>query len=283
MPVTGGTLPGARTGRDPERAIKRGPRRQPAEVVAATQRERLYDGLVHTVAQKGYTNARVSDICQAAGVTRPDFYALFAGKEDAFLATYQHGTRVMMSLMDEAYAAAGDWRTGLREALRVLLDVLAAVPAFAVVALVEIDGAGPAARAARDQLLDDLRRFFTAAPTAIDPEPRQAAAPAAVDSGPHGTAAPTATDSDPDEATATGRELHGELIDSVVGGVYATIRRHVAAGRTSDLASLGPLLGYFMIAPFLGREEAASELRLAPRAGFAPAPCAPLDPPATQR
>jgi len=257
MPVTGGTLPGARTGRDPERAIKRGPRRQPAEVVAATQRERLYDGLVHTVAQKGYTNARVSDICQAAGVTRPDFYALFAGKEDAFLATYQHGTRVMMSLMDEAYAAADDWRTGLREALRVLLDVLAAVPAFAVVALVEIDGAGPTARAARDQLLTDLRRFFTAAPTAIDPDPG-------------GTA-------------STGRELHGELIDSVVGGVYATIRRHVAAGRTSDLASLGPLLGYFMIAPFLGREEAASELRLAPRAGIGPAPCAPLDPPATRR
>ena len=247
MPVTGGTLPGARTGRDPERAIKRGPRRQPAEVVAATQRERLYDGLVHTVAQKGYTNARVSDICQAAGVTRPDFYALFAGKEDAFLATYQHGTRVMMSLMDEAYAAADDWRTGLREALRVLLDVLAAVPAFAVVALVEIDGAGPSARAARDQLLTDLRRFFTAAPTTM------------------------------------GRELHEELIDSVVGGVYATIRRHVAAGRTSDLASLGPLLGYFMIAPFLGREEAAAELRLAPRAGITPAPCAPLDPPATQR
>src|SRR5689334_4348399 len=122
MPTPGGTLPGARTGRDPARAIKRGPRRQPAEVVAATQRDRVYDGLVHTVAQKGYASARVSDICQAAGVTRPDFYALFAGKEDAFLATYRHGTRVMMSLMDEAYAAAGDWRSGLRDALRVLLD-----------------------------------------------------------------------------------------------------------------------------------------------------------------
>src|SRR6476620_6528311 len=93
-------LPGARTGRDPARAIKRGPSRVPPEVVAATQRDRLFDALVHTVAQKGFANARVSDICQAAGVTRPAFYALFNGKEDAFLATYRHGTDVLLRLME---------------------------------------------------------------------------------------------------------------------------------------------------------------------------------------
>ena len=60
-------LPGARPGRDPDRAIKRGPRRVSAEAVAATQRDRLFDGLVHEVATKGYDNARVSDICHAAG------------------------------------------------------------------------------------------------------------------------------------------------------------------------------------------------------------------------
>src|SRR5690349_16018714 len=124
-------LPGARAGRDPSRAIKRGPRSLPPEVIAATQRERLFDALVHTVAEKGYANARVTDICTAAGVTRPAFYALFAGKEDAFLATYRYGTGVVMKLMDRAYADAPDWRAGARAALGVLLDVLAGVPAFA--------------------------------------------------------------------------------------------------------------------------------------------------------
>src|SRR3982751_6313605 len=85
-------LPGARAGRDPARAIKRGPSRVAPEVVAATQRDPLLDGLVHTVAQKGYANGRGGDICQAAGVTRPAFYALFVGKEDAFIAPYRHGT-----------------------------------------------------------------------------------------------------------------------------------------------------------------------------------------------
>src|SRR3954471_21829708 len=121
-------LPGARAGRDPLRAIKRGPSRVPPEVVAATQRDRLFDGLVHTVAEKGYANARVSDICQAAGVTRPAFYALFDGKDEAFLSTYRHGTSVLLTVMEQAYddaRATGDWRSATRAALRVLLDVLA--------------------------------------------------------------------------------------------------------------------------------------------------------------
>jgi AcrR family transcriptional regulator len=238
-------LPGARAGRDPARAIKRGPSRLPPEVVAATQRDRLFDGLVHTVAEKGYADARVSDICQAAGVTRPSFYALFAGKEDAFLATYRHGTRVLMELMDQAYEAGGDWRGGLRAAVRVLLDVLATVPAFATMAIVEIDAAGPDAWAARERTLDDLGRYFAEAPT-------------------------------PSAASQ-------ELIMAVVGGAYSSIRRYVAGGRAIDLPELLPMISYFLMAPFIGREAAESELRLTPDAETAAAPCAPLDRRFTER
>ena len=240
-------LPGARAGRDPARAIKRGPRRLPAEVVAATQRDRLYDGLVHTVAQKGFVNARVSDICHAAGVTRPAFYALFAGKEDAFLAAYRHGTSVLLELMDQAHTSAPDWRAGARASLRILLDVLAGVPAFAVMAIVEIDAAGPAARAARDQLLDNFGRFFVDAPPLAD------------------------------------ARLAEELISSIVGGIYSTIRRHVAAGRTDDLPSLLPSISYFLMVPFLGREAAEAELCASPESQMSTPPCAPLDPLSTER
>ncbi|GGN32203.1 AcrR family transcriptional regulator [Actinoplanes campanulatus] len=229
-------LPGARPGRDPARAIKRGPRSMTPEAVAARQRERLYDALVHTVAEKGYANARVSDICTAAGVTRPAFYALFAGKEDAFLDTYRHGTAVLLSLMDSSYAAAGDWRTGARAALKVLLDVLASVPAFATMAIVEIDAAGPRARHERAELLGRFAHFFADAPPVPD-----------------------------------------GLVETVVGGVYATIYGHVAGGRVADLPGLLPMLGYFMMAPFLGRDGAAAELA-APSVGErVVAPCATSD------
>ncbi|MEV6345314.1 TetR/AcrR family transcriptional regulator [Actinoplanes sp. NPDC051851] len=217
-------LPGARTGRDPARAIKRGPRTLPPEVVAATQRERLYDALVHTVAEKGYTNARVSDICAAAGVTRPAFYALFAGKEDAFLDTYRFGTGVLLRLMDDAFESETDWRTGARAALRVLLSLLASVPAFATMAIVEIDAAGPEARRERAELLGRFARFFEAAP--------------------HPASGP----------------LPEGLIDTVVGGVYSTIYRYVSDGHVDRLPGLLPMLSYFTMAPFLGREGAATEL-----------------------
>lgn len=234
-------LPGAREGRDPARAIKRGPSRLPRELVAATQRDRLYDGLVHTVAAHGYPNATVTDICRAAGVTRPAFYEHFDGKEGAFLATYRHGTGVLLEMMQEAHAGAGDWRDGIHTSLRVLLEVLAGVPAFAAMAVVEIDAVGPAARAEREQLLRRFSRFFAAAP------PPPAPLPAAL------------------------------LVDTVVGGVYSAIYRQVAAGGAADLPDLLPTLAYFVLAPFLGPGRAAGRPQR-PLTATAPAvaPCAPL-------
>ncbi|MEH1012276.1 TetR/AcrR family transcriptional regulator [Micromonospora sp. CPCC 206060] len=239
-------LPGARTGRDPARAIKRGPRQLPAEVVRATQRDRLFDALVHTVATKGYANARVSDICQAAGVTRPAFYALFAGKDDAFLATYRHGTDVLLKLMEQAYSDAGDWPAGCRAALRVLLDVLASVPAFAMMAIVEIDAVGPAARYERDLLLRRFDQFFRDAPPGPGPV------------GPTG------------------------LTGAVVGGINSMVYRYVAAGRVAELPDLLPTLAYFMVAPFLGPQEAARVAGEHPADEPVRPPCAPanaVDPP----
>jgi AcrR family transcriptional regulator len=215
-------LPGARQGRDPARAIKRGPSQLPPEVIAATQRDRLFDGLVHTVAEKGYSNARVSDICQAAGVTRPVFYTLFNGKDDAFIATYRHGVDVLLALMDQAYRAAADWHAGVHEALRVLLDVLASVPAFATMAVVEVESVGPAGRRERSRTLLRCGRFFEDTP-ARPPIP-----------GPD------------------------NLVMAVVGGIHAAIYRYVAHERVAELPSMLPTLSYFASAPFLGREAAAA-------------------------
>jgi len=220
--------------------IKRGPSRIPPEVVAATQRDRLFDGLARTVAQKGYPSARVSDICQAAGVTRPAFYALFDGKDDAFLATYRHGIGVVLNLMETAYQQAGDWPAGIRAALRALLGTLASVPAFARMAIVEIDAVGPAARRERDQMLRRFDQFFATAPA-------QPGLPAA-----------------------------GELVSSIVGGIHSTIYRYVAQGRAAELPSLLPALTYFALVPFLGPAEAARHGLADPGdGGPEPPPCAP--------
>ena len=241
IPPQAAPLPGARQGRDPERAIKRGPSRVPPEQVAATQRDRLYDGLVHTVAEHGYTDASVTDICRAAGVTRPAFYVHFDGKQDAFLATYRHGTGVMFRMMEHAYEQHGDWREGTVSGLRVLLDVLASVPAFARMAIVEIEAVGPAAREERADLLRRFGRFFAEAP-----EPLGLSNPA-------------------------DRRI---LVDALVGGVYSAIYRHVAAGRASDLPELLPVLAHFLVTPFLGPQPEGPPCPSEP-AQRTVAPCAP--------
>ncbi len=217
-------LPGARTGRDPARSIKPGPRRLPAGVVAATQRERLLDGLVRTVAERGYQHATVSDICRAAGVTRPVFYELFTGKEDAFLAAHRHGTGVVVRRMAAAFTAESDWCRGIRKALGAMLQLLAGTPAFATMAVIEIEAVGPEGRLERAQLLTRFRAFFAEVPQL-----------------PGGVASK-------------------ELVDAVVGGVYSTVYRWIDSGRTEQLMDLLPVLSMFCLSPFLGPAEAAERL-----------------------
>ena len=214
-------LPGTRSGRDPSRSIRRGPSRLPPEVVAATQRDRLLDGVVQTVARHGYTGARVSDICLAAGVTRPVFYEQFSGKEEAYLAAHRLGTSVVIRRMEEAFAAKPDWRDGVRSALRMLLGILAEAPAFATMAVVELDALGPAGRLVRERLLTRFRRLFAQCP----PPP-----------------SPVAADL---------------LADTVVGGVHSAVYRCIAVGRHAELPDLLPTLTLFALASFLGPQEAA--------------------------
>ncbi|WP_255954014.1 TetR/AcrR family transcriptional regulator [Streptomyces odontomachi] len=214
--ATSGQLPGARTGREAERSIRRGPRRVPAEFVAANQRDRLLDGVARTVAERGYAGARISDICRAAGVTRPVFYELFAGKEHAVLSAYRAGTALVVARMAEAYETAGggaDWPAAVRAGLRTLLDLLAETPPFAAM-LVEIEAVGPAGRRARARLLAEFRRFFADAPP-----------------GPVGIPG-------------------AELTDALIGGVHAALYRWIDEDHVSELPGLLDTLVFLVVAPF---------------------------------
>ncbi|WP_329124425.1 TetR/AcrR family transcriptional regulator [Streptomyces sp. NBC_01353] len=209
-------LPGARTGREPERSLRPGPRRLTPEQVASRQRERLLDGVARTVAANGYGGARISDICAAAGVTRPVFYALFTGKEDAVLAAYRGGTQVVVRAMQEAYDEAGggaQWPAAVRAGLRVMLTLLGQTPAFARM-VVEIESTGPAGRRARAELLASFRRFFVDAPPAPPGVERE------------------------------------ELVATVVGAVHAAVHRAVDEDRTGELPRLLDILVHVVVSPF---------------------------------
>ncbi len=193
---------------------------------------------MQTVAERGYQHATVSDICRAAGVTRPVFYELFSGKEDAFLAAHRYGTGVVIRRMSAAFSAESDWCQGIRKSLGVLLQLLAGTPAFATMAVIEVEAVGRAGRQEREQLLKKFRGFFAEVPQL-----------------PCGIGVQ-------------------DLVDAVVGGVYSAIHRRVDSGGTEQLPELLPVLSMFCLAPFLGPAEAA--VRLATEIGEDPS-CTRID------
>jgi AcrR family transcriptional regulator len=83
------------------RMLRPGPGNR-AEEVAQNQRERIFGAMVASVAERGYTATRVSDLVDLSGVSSRTFYDLFADKQACFMQTLE----AIFSLGIEAAEAA---------------------------------------------------------------------------------------------------------------------------------------------------------------------------------
>jgi AcrR family transcriptional regulator len=220
------TVPGSRSATAPERRLPRGRHDLPREFVARTQRDRLIDAMARTVAAKGY-GAPLTDVCAAAGVSTRAFYEHFADKEECFMATYERGVSLLLSSVNAAYERPDAWPIRIRRGLEVMLHLLAAEPAFANLAIVEMLAAGPRARERSRRLLDDFLRYFEDAPPSTD-HPR---APSIV-------------------------------VEAVVAGVFGLLFNYVSSRRTAELPDKLPEITYFVLAPFIGPNAAAASAGL---------------------
>jgi AcrR family transcriptional regulator len=214
-------VPGSRSATAPERRLPRGRHDLPREFVARTQRDRLIDAMARTVAVKGYA-APLTDVCAAAGVSTRAFYEHFADKEECFMATYDRGVGLLQASVAAAYEGTEPWPVRIRRGLEVLLHLLAAEPAFANLAIVEMLAAGPRARERSRRLLEDFLRFF-------DDPPRE-----------------------PDQP----RVPHA-AIEAVVAGVFGLLFNYVSAKRSDELPGRLPEITFFVLAPFIGPRAAA--------------------------
>lgn len=116
-----------------------------AKEVAAHQSRRLHEATIELVAEHGYDAISVAKLTNRARVSKRDFYKLFAGKEECFLATYD----IIVSRSARGVIAAaeggGDWRERLRLGFLAFADQVASNPATARLALVEAFTAGAVA------------------------------------------------------------------------------------------------------------------------------------------
>ena len=192
------------------------------EQVAHNQRERLIAGLATAVAEHGYQAVTITHITKQAKVSRRVFYENFEGKEECFLAAFEVVVGHIRELAAEAVAAAPDWPRQAIAASRAVLAFLASEPDLARLCLVESQGASPAVAA----------RFHEAVQEAV-PLLEQGRA-----------------------ERERGRELPPSTEESTIGALIMLASRKVAAGEAEQLEDLLPDFAEFILAPYLGAEEA---------------------------
>ena len=188
------------------------------EQVAHNQRERLIAGLATAVAEHGYQATTITHITKEAKVSRRVFYENFEGKEECFLAAFEVVAGHIRELAAEAVASLDDWPRQAIAASRAVLVFLASEPDLARLCLVESQGASPAVAA----------RFHEAVPLLEQGRGER----------------------------ERGRELPPSTEESTIGALIMLASRKVAAGEAEQLEDLLPDFAEFILAPYLGAEEA---------------------------
>jgi AcrR family transcriptional regulator len=120
--------------RSPSQRLRR-PRTPPGGLVPEAPppeepRERILAAVAELVAEEGYQSTAITEVAQRARVSLTTFYALFAGKEEAFLATMDMGLQRAIGAVLPVYQAAPDWPHAVAAGLHAFFALFAADPAL---------------------------------------------------------------------------------------------------------------------------------------------------------
>ncbi|HUP90726.1 MAG TPA: TetR/AcrR family transcriptional regulator [Solimonas sp.] len=134
--------------------LPRGRHGLPAEVVRASQRERLVRAMLALVAERGYAATTVPAVVAHARASRNAFYEFFKDKQECFLAACEEAAADVLATM-QTFGIEADWLTGVRRGFDVWLRWWEERPGFSMAFLVELPLVGAAAFERRE-------RFFAA-------------------------------------------------------------------------------------------------------------------------
>lgn len=116
--------------------------RQTKGFVHHVNRERILDAVAQLVEEGGYIKLTAQAIAERADVSERAFLAHFKSKDDAFTAAVEVGHMKGLAIVARARERAEDWRIGVRDAVRALVEFLAAEPYFTRLAFVDAPLAG---------------------------------------------------------------------------------------------------------------------------------------------
>ena len=189
-------------------------------------RERISAAIVQAVGESGYAATTVGEIAARAGVTREQFDALYASKEDCFYAVFADLRQEFMEIVAGSILGAGSWRDGLREAGYRAHDYCVADVPRARFLAVEVLEAGDRGAAELDQALEGLVELVHAGRFELE---------------------------DPDSVDRS-------VAEHIVGSFWTMLASQVRAGRIEPADIVVPQLMFFATRQYLGEEVAREEL-----------------------
>jgi len=191
--------------------------------VTKNQRDRFTAGIIGVVAQRGYHEATIAEVCAAAGMSRRTFYSYFSSKEECYLQAFDSIMDYLEGVLEEAGAEESGWAESVTARLAAMLEVFAINPdlvRFALTAPLRAgEGIVDRQRLALEGILAVLTKGKPRAGQIRDPSPA--------------------------------------VEQALLGGVMAVIAHRVEVGEGKSLLDLLPDLVELFLAPYLGREEAA--------------------------
>jgi AcrR family transcriptional regulator len=118
--------------------------------------QRLIEGFVAAIEEKGYAATTIADIVRHARVSKRTFYESFADKGACFVGAYAALSEVMLATIAAAASPELPWRAQIHAAATAYIGVLESRPALTRTFFLEILSAGPKALEVRR---DVNRRF----------------------------------------------------------------------------------------------------------------------------
>lgn len=136
-------------------------RRRHADATAEAEdtggfRGRLLDGLMASIAEKGYRNTTVADIVRRARTSRRTFYEHFSGKEECFVALLTAANAEMVEQISAAVDPSVPWQSQVRQAVEAWVTSVESAPAITLAWIRDLPSLGDAARRLQRDMMESM-------------------------------------------------------------------------------------------------------------------------------
>ncbi len=198
------------------------------KLVISPKRERILEGMLHSVGSNGYDVTSVRTVLDSTGLYRQAFYDLFPDKDACYLEAFDFGVARLEEQVQAAAAPEKTWQGKLRAGLGALLQALDGEPDLGRALIVEVHAAGPKALEKRSKAMKRITDFIDSARASTGGESPPPIAP-----------------------------------EGIVAGIHAVVHARLATGANEGFRELLPEFMYFAVLPYFGADVAEQEMQAA--------------------